>query len=414
VTDKPFFVLLPTPQSELAEEFDLPDNDDNLFQRIIRNPHIEASNPRERECTEMLCAVLRNTSALRLSLLRWMAELIGVKIKRFDDLQFVIETEGAIGSKRDDLRIEGWIETEDDRQQVLLWTVEVKVGASFHESSPLDGLEINVVDAGLVNQICNYDHWLEQQTAEYRAGFVLALENMTESLPLGLKCQWRCFSWTGLGVCLQDNLKDGKLPKEEEFLAKHLLGFISKHLWRNFEMSDTRLGFDDVALLRAFYRIGRDCEDKVNKFVELLKSLLIDQNIGHGDVTHEKVLYKASLRSTVYRNLFDPSLSVSSYIVAGIANDKMTLWLETAQRDNRKITITAVLESCFPMLIQRNPAWRLNDKGGWDIKISQPLTSLLVAPDQVSEFSKFFVDAIEDIREARIIECLHDRLAESS
>ena len=104
--------------------------------------NIEASNPRERECTEMLCAVLRNTSVLRLSLLRWMADLIGVKIKRFDDLQFSIETEGAIGSKRDDLRIEGWLESDDDRTLSLLWTIEVKVGASFHESTPLDGVTI--------------------------------------------------------------------------------------------------------------------------------------------------------------------------------------------------------------------------------------------------------------------------------
>ena len=99
----------------MAAELGLPENDDNLFQRIIRNPHIEAANPRERECTEMLCAVLRNTNVLRLHLLRCMGDCAGVTIDGFDDLHFVIETEGAIGSKRDDLRIEGWRETEEER-----------------------------------------------------------------------------------------------------------------------------------------------------------------------------------------------------------------------------------------------------------------------------------------------------------
>ena len=82
--DAPAFLLLSPQQSDLAVELGLPEVDDNLFQRIIRNPRIDASNPRERECTEMLCAVLLNTTVLRLHLLRWMADLIGVGIKGFD------------------------------------------------------------------------------------------------------------------------------------------------------------------------------------------------------------------------------------------------------------------------------------------------------------------------------------------
>jgi hypothetical protein len=104
----------------------------------------------------------------------------------------MIEPEGSIGAKRDDLRIEGWCETDEERKRVLLWTIEVKVGASFHESSPLADIQGDEEDVALVNQIVNYDHWLEHQVAPNRAGFVLALEDMSHSLPVNLNCRWLC------------------------------------------------------------------------------------------------------------------------------------------------------------------------------------------------------------------------------
>ena len=38
-------------------------------------------------------------------------------------------------------------------------------------------------DTVFVNQVVNYDHWLDNQPVKYRAGFVLALEELSNSLP---------------------------------------------------------------------------------------------------------------------------------------------------------------------------------------------------------------------------------------
>ena len=56
-----------------------------------------------------------------------------------DDISLKIRTEQSIGAKRDDLRIRAWRTDEDDEETLeVLWTVEVKVGASIHLSSYQD------------------------------------------------------------------------------------------------------------------------------------------------------------------------------------------------------------------------------------------------------------------------------------
>ena len=411
--DSQSFLLIFPQQSDLATELGLPDIDDNLFQRIICNPHIEASNPRERECTEMLCAVLRNTNVLRLHLLRWMADLSGTTIDRFDDLHFVIETEGAIGSKRDDLRIEGWRETEEERERILLWTVEVKVGASFHESTPLDGVAGLNEDAEFVNQVVNYDHWLANQSVQHRAGFVLALSDMSDSLPSNLSCSWRCLSWTKLGLKLQDAVQDQQLPEKEKFLAKHLLGFITYNLWRTTEMSEFELNFDDVALIRAFAAIGRDCEETINRLVEPLDALINDCGIAGGKRIHQKSLYKPSNRSVFYGTLFDSADCKHPLLFAGVSGSQIAIWLETAPGKEKKPIIHAVIQSVLPLLKERNADWQMDDEDGWrDLEISRPLTSLLNATDQARKFESFFRAALEDLLETGVIEQLRERLVD--
>jgi hypothetical protein len=407
----PIVLLLPQ-QSDLAAKLGLPDHDDNIFQRIIRNPHIEALYPRERECTEMLCAVLRNTRVLQQHVLRWMADLAGLHIKRFGKLRFEFETEVAIGGgKRIDLYIEGWRETEDERARIVLWTVEVKVGASFHDSTPLDGVNVLDEDPKPVNQVVNYDHWLDHQPIQNRTGFVLALDELSNSLPANLNCQWQCLSWTKLGLKLQEVLQNTDLPASEKFLVKHLLGFIANHLWRDSEMPDLKLNFDDVALVRASAAIGRDCEDKINRLVESIKLLLIQSELGVGDITHEKALYKASQRSIIYRHLFDHEHLKQLYVCAGIADDQITLWLETASRNPNKPVIGSVIESLLPTLKGRNSDWRTSKESGLiDLEINRPLANLLAANDQVSEFENFFNAALEDLKETGLINQLEERL----
>jgi hypothetical protein len=392
-------------------ELNLPEKGDNLFHRIIRNPHIESANPRERECTEMLCAVLRNTTELRRQLLCWMQEFIGFHDERIQDLAFIIETEGSIGSKRDDLRIEGWRETDEERQRVLLWTIEVKVGASFHESSPLEAMKDDEdEDVDLVNQIVNYDHWLDHQVAPNRAGFVLALEDMSHSLPPNLNCRWQCLSWSQLGMKVQDALRSSNLPEDEAFLAKHLLGFVVSHLWRVSEMTDFELSFDDIALMRAFDVVGRNSEDKINRLVESLIPIVEKFGIGEGAVCHQKSLYKGMKRSVVYRNLFTSGQTTPTSLMAGCTLTHMMIWLETAPGNANKATVTAIVQSLLPSIKERNSGW-LGDQGWWDLQLAKPLESLLSIDDQAAEFEKFFVTALEDLREVNFFPALRDKLA---
>ena len=359
----------------------------------------------------MLCAVLRNTTELRLNMFRWLADLVGHHSERFQNMVFIIDTEGSIGAKRDDLRIEGWHETENDRRRVLLWTIEVKVGASFHESSPLDDVLSNDGDSGLVNQIVNYDHWLEHQTVPNRAGFVLALSDMSNALPPNLNCCWRCVSWTKLGLRILDAIRSGVLPGEEVFLAKHLLGFIMNHLWRASEMTEFEINFDDVALMRAYAAAGRDSEDKINRLVESLIPIVEKSGIGEGAIAHQKSLYKGMKRSTVYRNLFPKAHSTNSTLWAGCTLTHMTIWLETAPGNENKAIVTSIMQSSLPPLKERNPGWRINEDQGWpDLVLEKPLATLLADKDQMAGFESFFIAALEDMRETGVVEKLQERL----
>lgn len=405
----PIILLLPR-QTDLSAELGLPETGDNLFQRIIRNPHVDARNPRERECTEMLCAVFRNTSIIQFHLLQWMAGHLEVNFEGIGSLRFEFETESLVGNKRIDLCIEGWRDTDEGRQRILLWTVEVKVGASFHSSAPLEGVCTPDDNEGDVNQLANYDHWLNNQQVKNRAGFVLALEEMSDLLPSSLKCRWRCSSWTKLGLKIQDVLLTEDLPDNEIFLAKHLLGFITNHLWRDSEMSEFELGFDDVALIRAFNAIGHDCEDKINQQVDSLKSLILQSGIGFGEPTHQKSLYRGHRRSVIYRDLFDPSHNRYPTLMAGVEGAQLSVWLESSPSFEKKEIIDSIVHSRLPKLRERNPNWKVHYQ--WcDLELAMPLANLLAAENQANEFEKFFKLALEDMQETGLIQLLREGLA---
>ena len=216
MVSKSTILLCPARDTEESVDLGLPTDSDNIFQRLIRNPHLNSDTPRERECTEMLCSVLCNAPILRSQLLRWIGRFVGDLPHDFDDIEFQIDTEGSIGSKRDDLRIEGWRHTEEGQELVLIWTVEVKVGAQFHESS-FQYEEAD--DSELVNQLINYDVWLDQQSAQYRGGFVLALSNMSGELPQSLRMPWYCFTWTGLGQEVQQILEQESPARNRRFVG---------------------------------------------------------------------------------------------------------------------------------------------------------------------------------------------------
>ena len=61
-------------------------------------------------------------------------------------------------------------------------------------------------------------------------------------------------------------------------------------------MPDAKIDFNDVALIRAFTAIGRECEAKVNRLVNSLKPLLERAKIGSGEISpHSKAALWATL-----------------------------------------------------------------------------------------------------------------------
>ena len=105
----------------------VPPISENLFARLIRNPQVPDRPVRERQCTEMLCSLLLNAPELRGVLFRWLAGLAGGP-ESLEDLRWTATTEQAIGKKRDDLRIAGYRDSDEETsERVVLWTIEVKV-----------------------------------------------------------------------------------------------------------------------------------------------------------------------------------------------------------------------------------------------------------------------------------------------
>ena len=148
-------ILIPHGEEARSMRGILPDPSSNLFTRLIRNPLLIASSPHERPCAEMLASLLINCPVCRSIICNWLGKYCGQDVFLSKISRWEIETEQAIGTKRDDLRIRGWIAVGTLERPQLLWTIEIKVAAAFHSSSPYEPEE--GADAEVVNQIVNYD-----------------------------------------------------------------------------------------------------------------------------------------------------------------------------------------------------------------------------------------------------------------
>ena len=275
---------------------------------------------RERRCTEMLCGILLNCPELRGCIFRWLATVADQPTDVLDDLEWRVETERPIGAKRDDLRIEGFAPESDGDgpRRVVLWTVEVKVQAYFHASTDQTGGppagnsdETDDDETPMVNQLVNYDAWLEGQVADHKAGFVLAIPDHAGDLPEGLTQKWACTTWTRLGNTVRQALEGNALPESEAEWAKHLLGFIRTYLWSASEMADIQLTLDHVAFLRANWFLGAETEHIVDDLVASLEPVLAESGLGLAKLQHQKNLYQ-SMKRSVYFGLIPPKAAARS------------------------------------------------------------------------------------------------------
>jgi hypothetical protein len=328
----PPLLLIPSPRESLDVHVQIPRSGDNLFERLIRDPQAPHRPMRERQCAEMLRSVLVACPVLASFVFKWLAQLTGISNNLIDELEWSLETEQSIGSKRDDLRIEGWRTDSQDPRRAVLWTIEIKVAAPLHDSSRQDWEGISEVapenDPEIVSQLVNYDEWLARQDAVHKAGFVLALRDMSTGLPEGLRQPWHCFTWTALGLEVEKALATDLLPISERPFAEHMLGFIRHRLWDTTDMTTSRLELDDVALLRALAAIGPSCSRKIKTFVNEFQKSFENLGVSFVDIGHtngffdrtENISYAIRARC-VSGDGGEVSVSV------GVVNDESCVWL---------------------------------------------------------------------------------------
>lgn len=395
---------------------------ENLFSRIIRNPTNHKRPMRERRCAELLCAVLLTCRQLRTIIFEKFAEICGWSDLPLAELEYEIETEQAIGSKRDDLRIEGFDPSNDERQPVVLWTVEIKVQAGIHYSSAQNFGDYYKedhteepsaeLDKHSVAQLKNYDAWLEHRDVEgdRKAGLVLALPSLAEKVAdLQLKQPWHCLRWSDLGDWIESALDEDAIPESESLIASHLLGFILQHLRDPNEMVK-RIDIDDLALIRAFGVKGKECERRIDNVVAPLVETFDKSGVRFRATKHQRTLYGTHRRSMILGDLirndsFSPQPNLRLF--AGVCKSDCCIWIEAQPGSPIFEKIKSHCERLQSALTE--PGWEIPtpEQSSWVVlRLSKPLAWLLLEDDQATALAEFVRAAIEDLKRAGIIEAL--------
>jgi len=382
----------------------LPPDSANIFHRIIRDPTRPDRPARERRCTEMLCSVLMNAPLLRATLLEWLADRAQQSIPNPEQLEWDIDTEQPVRSGRLDMLIRGYPPDKETDRPAVLWVVEVKAGAGFHESPVGSGEdETDEREPDTIHQVAAYDRWLARQHCERRAGFVLAPTDKSEALPEIQRCGWTCLTWAEMGRRVKDALSDGELESGERLLARHMVGFILTHLWEESGMGEERISFDHIALIRAMQRLGDECDDAVKTFMPGIAEEMENANLGSGEVQEPgRSFWSGILRSKVSQ---DVKKSINTTLIAGIDRDCIAVWTATALSSEEKDDVRQLVEEVLEELKARNPGWhRPEDSPRHDVELRVPLTTLLHVEDQEAEVRRIVREALEDLSEVRFID----------
>lgn len=412
---QPPLLLIPSPPAPLDVHVQVPLPADNLFERLIRDPQAPHRPMRERQCAEMLRSVLVTCPSLASFVFKWFAQLTGIPVGLIDELDWSLETEQSIGAKRDDLRIEGWRTDEGAPHQTVLWTIEIKVAAPLHESGRQEWeAEIEEAapedDAEIVNQLVNYDQWLARQDADHKAGFVLALRDMSTAMPVGLREPWHCFTWTELALEMERALADNLLPISERPFAEHMLGFIRHRLWDTTDMTASRLELDDVALLRALAAIGPSCARKMKDLVSQFKEVFEATGVAFCRINATTTFFDRT--DVAQYSLAATCTNDSSYLCinAGVYADDVRVWISCNpnSKDTKKAARKLLCDR-QARLSNRNPAWivaELDASGYTDAEITKPLISVLANEDWQIPLIEFVRGAVGDLKETGILEAL--------
>ncbi|EAQ78800.1 hypothetical protein [Blastopirellula marina] len=416
------FIPIYPPPKPTTLRVHVPDPSANLFQRIIRNPTNPNRPMRERSCAEMLCVVLLNCPQLRTAIFEQLAELCGWQGLPLSELHYDIETEQAVGGKRDDLRIVGYENEDQTGAPVLLWTIEIKVQAGIHDSSHESYGEEDQPQAEVavsVTQLENYDRWLETQAvaADRKAGIVLSIPShahqVDDLIQAGkLQPRWHCLRWSDLGRWIEDQLAAETLPPHEKVFAEHLLGFLLKFLQDPSEMNDHRIDIEDLALIRAYAQQGKACASRIHSLVSPLLQVFADSKIAFEKVAHQKALFRPSVRSVVWGYLVAngkrkpvPELC----LWAGVHRDRARVWIEVSPNSPISSQVRSAIAERIGPLQARDPDWAIPapEESAWRVvHISKPLAWLLMEEDQAGALAEFVRVAVEDLKQAGVVDAL--------
>jgi hypothetical protein len=405
-------MLVEPASATLYAKLDLPDISSNLFQRLIRAAHPSDYYARERGCAEMLCLLLKGKTTVSKRLLGWFAKYAGYN-GNIDEINFRIDTEQQTSyGKRDDLRIIG--RRAGCANVELLWTIEIKVAASFHQSTEaVENAEDD--ERKFVNQVCNYDGWLTSQTAVNKAGFVLALTDQKSELGAeNLAHLWIPITWTRVG----EKIAEALAGEPTDLLAKHAMSFITHNLWRTSEMSNIQLNFNDIALIRSFGILADDCEQKIDELVKEMGKALEDLGVGKGSAEFTGRLFKEDRLS-----LAQLPISGGESIKVGIGTefttgheDYLSIWMESNVKEKGKDKFRESLSGLETRLQKCNAKWLLTFKeeyrwaGYVDVELTQPLSWLLAETDHLAAVRSFVQKAVSDLKTAGVLEALHQTM----
>jgi hypothetical protein len=231
-----------------------------------------------------------------------------------------------------------------------------------------------------------------------------------------LKERWAALTWTGVGLQLESLLKEvDSLPAVEDFLARHVAGFIRDFLWSSAEMTDGRLDFDDVALLRAFaYEDrGKACEARVNSLVDSLVPTVNESGVGFGKADRHSGIFGTYNRCCVWRRLTaEGEIYKTPMLIAGVEGDYLIVWLESRPRYGKKEQIWSVVDKYLKKLRARQSDWSIPEPRSewWDLMIETPLTDLLSSANQQEYMQQFVRRALGDLRETGFFAALAEAL----
>lgn len=371
----------------------VPNSSNNLFLRTIRKGK---KYPKERECTELLCSIMRNSETVRNGVITNLLNLLGFHDTDIGKYKFTVDTENSVAGKHDDLRITGeWLE---DASKKIILVVEIKVSSGFSYSPPISGLPTK---AKKINQVLNYDFWLNgQHDVDIKGGFVLSRTNLKSKLPKGLNCKWKCLTWTDIAIYLNTISKADNLNEWETFIIRHYLGFLQTHLVEEKYMIKPLEMFDFV-LFEAFANHNRDTEVAISSLVASVEDALLPL-MEDEDIIHQRQLFDGHLRDVIGFNFHLDGMPTETYLFAGIVSERkaeIAFWVETNPKARHKGAFIELLNKNWQKLSHAELKWtkRGNIEAHWDIQIREPFESILNSENQAKWFHHFVDSGVKSL-----------------